>query len=307
MTPVLRRTNARRLLAELGDSRSVPFGIVSTVAVAGLSLIDPNRLRPAGRLAHRLAIAGLTGAMTWAASRPTPAEVPNPGLRAGVTVGATGLVLAASEASEALDARMQRGLERAGVRRPRVALAALSGVLSAATWWLDRRTHDGLEPGEREFEGTGLAVSSTVDAELGAELRALVSALLARGERFGGAELREQLAGARIEQWRLDGDDGFVADASFEVDETAPRAVPGNGRFPVIGRFRGLDERTFDLALWIHEGRLDSMSISPADDWSDEDVLAWDEGDRDVGELGAWPAVADLEVLVESRDGWARA
>lgn len=294
----------RRVLARLTDPRSVVHGAASTAAVAALSLVDPRRLGPGARLAYRAAEAALAAWVTWSAfDDPELRHLPR-GTRLSAAMTAAGVTMGLADASEAVDARMTSRMERAGVAQPRLVIAAASTLLSAGVWWLGRR---GAEPAADVVEVLDELGDELDPAPLPDAVRAIAAALLGATDGFGASELRAQLDSAQAVVYEgAGGRDAFWPGIGFRVDPELPRAVPGNGTFPVIGRFRALEGRTFDAYLVIADGRLDTLAISEGADWTPDDMEAWFTDDRSTEELGAWPDAASLELLAETPQGLAR-
>ncbi|WP_105566133.1 hypothetical protein [Microbacterium halophytorum] len=289
----------RRILRRLNDPNSVAHGVVSTALMAALALIEPRRLSTGRRLAYRGAVAGLTAWTMWASLRPSrDTEGDELGFvgRAAITTGAAGAALGLAEAGEALDARLNDGLVRAGVRRPRLWLAAGEAALSFAAWWAARAA----DRASRDEEDSEEPAESIVEVPEG--IRALASLLLSATDEHGAPQLREQLLSARLVS--SDGGEFDVAFAQFDVDQDLPRAVPGNGAFPVIGRFRALGDRTFDVRLFVANGRLESVHIDEGGDWSAEEVEEWYEAGHDPDELETWPSPDEVELLIETAAGY---
>lgn len=290
--------SARDLLAALTDSRSAAFAAASSGASAALTLVDPRTLSASGRLGYRVLNAALGAGAVWAATGADDDLVPRP-LRAGLTVGAAGVVLGAAEVGEALDARIHDALRGAGVTRPRAAMAFGVGAVSLASWWADRRTAQGDQEGdvEREDDDEDLLVA------LPHAVRALAEGLLAHTDDFGAPALRAQLAAARAEPYEGPVPDGFWPGIGFHVPTDLPLAVPGDANFPVIGRYRALSGRTFDVYLTLTDGRLTTLSVGEGRDWSPDDHIAWMAAGRGVFELPGWPSPAELTYLVETPEG----
>ncbi|GAA3652391.1 hypothetical protein [Microbacterium marinilacus] len=123
--------SARDAVARLNDTRSVAHGVAWTAVNAAILLIDPRRLGGRGRLLYRLANGVLAAWTAWAAMRTDlRAEVPAVA-SAGYAAGAAGVLMAAAEMTESVDARLHDGLARRGVRRPRVLMAAGGAALAA--------------------------------------------------------------------------------------------------------------------------------------------------------------------------------
>lgn len=289
----------RATVRRLNDANSVTHGVVTTVLTAGLAAIEPRRLTTGRRVAYRSAIAALTAWTVWASLR--PADEPDllgPIGRGAVATGAGGTAFGLAEAGEALDARLHDGLVRAGARRPRLWLVAGQALLSLGSWWVGR-------------QGTRADSERTEDAEpadhveLTAELRALAELLLSATDDHGAPALRAQLVDARLV--RDDPEEAFWPWLSLETPTEGPRAVPGTATFPVLGRYRTLDDRSFDVRLRVEGGRIDGLHIDEGDDWTDEQRTRWDEADLDLSALGSWPTADALELFIETPDGYRSA
>lgn len=246
----------RGFLKSVNDSNSVAHGAVSAALVAGLALIEPRGLTTGRRLAYRGAIAVFTAWTVWASLRPRQEEdldLIGPIGRAAVTVGGAGSALGIAEAAEAIDARVHDGLVRVGARRPRLWLAAGEAALSLVAWWVGERVGD---------QSSSLFDFDEPVEQLVAlpeELRQLAERILAATDEHGAPQLRDQLAVAKAVSF----DDGAIemSFAQFNVPESLPRAVPGTATFPVIGRFRALGDRSFDIRLFVDNGRLESIRL----------------------------------------------
>ncbi len=275
-------------------------GIVSTGLVAGLALIEPRTLTTGRRLAYRGAVAAVAAWTMWSSLRPTKytdADPLGPVGRAAITTGAAGAVLGFAEASEAIDARLHDGLVRVGARRPRLWLAAGEAAFSVLAWWASRL-------GDRIDSDDSEAIDGPVQAlvDLPNELRAMVLFILAATDEHGAPQLREQLSAARVISF--DAEAIEISFAQFDTLDDLPRAVPGNARFPVIGRFSALDERAFDVRVFVEDGRLESVHIDEGADWTPEERDAWYEAGHDFSELTAWPRLEDIELFTETEAGY---
>ncbi|WP_166865438.1 hypothetical protein [Salinibacterium sp. ZJ70] len=292
--------DARTVAARLADPRSPEQGVVSTLAVAALTLVEPRNLGLGARIAYRTATSALATWTVWASLRDDALPLP-PATRTGLALATAGVTMGLADASEALDARLIDRMRRAGVRRPRVALAAASVVLGAASWWLSRGA---ASVDHAAVDDDALPEDEPVDVP--EHVRNLVAALLHSTPHFGATELLAQLDEARAIVFEGPfGPDAFWPGIGFQVPESAPRAVPGNANFPVIGRFRALDDRTFDVYLSIQDGRLSTLSISEGADWSTADQIAWLEAGRGVEELSDWPELSELTLQVETSSGYS--
>ncbi|MFV4914951.1 hypothetical protein PFZ49_15845, partial [Microbacterium lacticum] len=110
------------------------------------------------------------------------------------------------------------------------------------------------------------------------------------------------LAGARVVSF---GDGALdISFAQFDTPKGLPRAVPGDATFPAIGGFRALGNRTFDIRIFVEDGRLESIRIDEGADWSDEARDSWNNTGRDLSELMGWPAPGDIELLIETATGY---
>jgi hypothetical protein len=266
----------------LADPHSIEFGVASTVVIGALSLIDPGPLRPGARALYRTTIAGLAAAMTWVTVRHETASVE---VRVGTTIGATGATFGLMGAGEAIDARMQRGLQRMGVHRPRLVLAATGAAFAAATFLADRAVAERqADLGDEPFGWEDRPLSDTV--------RVLTAALLARTDSFGAPELRSQLATARERTFT---DERFRSPSfvQFVVADDAPLAVPGNAAFPVTARVATDDGTLYVVTLGIGEGRLSSLEI----------VEVTDDGAEPTNEVDRWPEAHEVTLHVETPQG----
>ncbi|WP_203137868.1 hypothetical protein [Microbacterium sp. JZ31] len=288
----------RASLARLNDTRSIEHGVVWTAANGLLMLIDPRTLTPRGRLLYRGAMAVLGAWTAWATMRTDARDEIAPAARGGYSVGAAGLMMAASEVTEGLDARIHDAIARRGAARPRVAMALGSAVLAAGTWFAGLRSPAAQADGFAEE-----ADDRPETIPVPADVRALVELLLGATDGFGAQELRAQLAAAEAVGFEGPEPEGFWPGIGFEVPDGMPAAVPGDANFPVVGCFSALDGRTFELYLTVLGGRLSTLSVSEGRAWTDDEQMAWMEAGRGVHELPAWPAPADLELLIETPSG----
>lgn len=283
----------RSALRALNDSTSITHGVVSSCVVGALTLIDPRRLTVGQRLVYRLANAGLAAWTVGVGLRSSdPSGAVPPAGRAALVAGTAGAALGFADAGEAVDARVQGAIARTGARHPRRWLAVGGAILAFGSWWASRT----LDTPQDTPEAQEIAV------DLPEDVRALAAHLLAATDLFGAPELRAQLAHAE----RLvfdDSDGGFWPDAQLLVADDLPRAVPAHATFPVVGRFRALGDVTFDVRLMVTDGVLTSVFVDEGADWTSEQRDAWYESGGDLAELGDWPALGDLEMLIESPAG----
>lgn len=296
----------RSFVRRLNDPNSVTNGIVSTVLVTALAYVEPRKLTPGKRLAYRGAIAALSAWTVWSGLRPREADggeadPAGPIGRAALTTGAAGAVLGLSEVSEAIDGRLHDGLVRAGARRPRLWMAGGEAVLAIAGWWAGRAGERALENSDLQYSGSDDPIDGT-QRELPGDVRILLERILTVSDAHGSSELRAQLASARLLVFGDEQDE--VPCAQLETDPELPRAVPGTAMFPVIGRFRALNDRTFELRVFVENGRLERLEISEAADWTPEELESWWSEGRSTDEITAWPSVESVEFLVETADGY---
>ncbi|WP_101846035.1 hypothetical protein [Zhihengliuella sp. ISTPL4] len=287
------RTTIRRL----NDANSITHGVVATALTAGLAAVEPRRLTTGRRVVYRSAIAALTAWTVWASLR--PADEPDflgPIGRGAVAAGAGGTAFGLAEAGEALDARLRDGLGRAGARRPRLWLVAGQAILSLGSWWVGRQSARVSAAEDSEDAATADLV------EIPTELRALAELLLSATDDHGAPALRAQLAEARLV--RDAPEEPFWPWVSMETASEGPRAVPGTATFPVLGRFRALDDRTFDVRLRVEGGRIDGLHVDEGADWTADERARWDEAERDLSALGVWPTADAIDLFIETPDGY---
>ena len=296
--------NLQDALDRVNNPSTFAHGLVSTSLYAGLSLVEPRRLTVGQRFAFRTAVAAASAWSTWVGTRSVEEfDAIGPLGRVWVTAGAAGLVMGLSEVGEALDARLHDGLIRRGVRRPRLCVAAGTAALSLGAFWAGQGESGHLVESEDDVVESGEALSAVPE-----NVRELVEAILASTDEYGAPQLRMHLSAAQLVSYDEEaGEAEFWPFVQFRVPESLPRAVPGNATFPFVGRFRGMDDRTFDVRVAVENGYLDSVVVEEADDWSLEEWHAWNEDERTVGDLHAWPAPKSIRVLSEDDDDYAAA
>ena len=303
----------RGILRELNNPNSVIHGVVSTAAVTGLALVEPRKLTTGRRLAYRSAIAGLTAWVMHASLRPVNEDdfdIVGPVGRAAITTGTAGAVFGIAEVGEKLDARLHDSIKRAGVRHPRLWMATGEGAVSAATWFLGRRFDNGgisfedifNEAFEEAMEEEERVAPNRTLHEVPENLRAIISAMLEATDEFGAPQLREQLAAASVYHWN--GAEPDFNSAQFHVPNHIPRLVPGNYRFPVIGRFTALGDLTFTIQFFVDDGYLGSVHIEDSGDWTQEQLDRWEEICEDVPERDIIPSPDKVELLIETNSGY---
>lgn len=277
----------------LSSSRSLD--VVAIGLGGALTLIDPARLGPGRRFGYRLAIAGLAGATFWRGLADDELSVA-PETRLGLTAGVAGATLAGAELSEAADARLQAWLSRAGVRRPRLLMAAATLGTGLAGLALEQR----LAPVDAQEEDLGFLPGPR---ELPPAVRDLVAALLSQTEDYDSLRLRAQLERATEIVWPGEQDVSMRV-LEFEVPGDVPLTVPRTFDFPVVARFvspRGVPCR---ITLSVSDGRLSLLT-------RDVDVDLWDEIADDwrpmggssadpLADVDSWPDVDQLEFVHDS-------
>jgi hypothetical protein len=267
-------------------AESPVFAAASTAAVVVLTLIDPRRLDGAAQAAYRLATAAFAGGYVAAT---VPADLPvRTETRAAVGLATGGITVGLADQAEALDARISDWLRGRGVGRPRWAMAGLGAAAVVAGHAWDRA---GMQRLRAALEAAGNADADDELRPVTPEVRSVLEALLVDGVP-GVDALRRQLGSVRE---RVQGA-GFVTDVWFEVDEEAPRISPRTQVWPVTGLFQQ-DGTWLEAQLQVHQGRLESLSLSLADDQAGGEP-DWEAPER----LDRWPRVDELEIVVESAD-----
>lgn len=271
------------------DPVSPVFGASSAAALGALSLIDPSRLSPARRRLYRAGVAATTA--WWAGVTTDRAALVPANVVAGVASGAA--VLALSDASENLDARIVGRLEAAGVRHPRRWLAAASVASVLVGYAADRAgaraAAQALEVGEESVRTRALTPA----------VREAVHGILQATDTAEARVLLGQLAVAQ-ESFFDDGVEGFSATVEFQVPEDVVRVVPHQQTYPVRARCQAPDGTQLQISLQLLEGKLSYLAIDFADEAHYEDESAIDIVE-DL--LDQWPDPADLRYLREGPDG----
>ncbi|WP_262103461.1 hypothetical protein [Arthrobacter sp. Marseille-P9274] len=267
----------------LTDPASPAFGIVSTAAIGGLTLIDPAKLSPQQLQALRVATAAVTGLYTAATiGRGRVTLVPF-NLVAGLAAGAATLRFA--ELTEALDARAIRTLHGVGVTRRRPWLAAGSAALTFAMFLLDRAAAR-----RQEHEAVTLEDLEQLRPVTPA-VRDLAEGILRAADVPGADALLAQLQQAQEIYWEED----FVTTAQFKVPDGLPRAVPHTQVFPVTARFEAENGVPLQVTLQVYNGKLDHLAIEAVDET--------EESADDV--VDAWPEPNEVQYFIEGPGGGA--
>lgn len=221
-------------------------------AAAGLTLIEPRRLRGWQKWAYWGGVSALAGAaavegersaeLGWYAYVPLTGDVHAPA-NPTTFLTAAGITFGLREPSLALDAWFADKLRDWGCKRPRVLMALLTGVagvgavaLSATAPRLDLPEDEGL--------------GETRDLE--PRVRQVVAEMLARTDDWGAKELRRQFASADQTGTHAD---GFVLLGS---DDEAPRSPVPYYEFPVIGH-GVVDDEPVTIRLRIEDGRIATL------------------------------------------------
>jgi hypothetical protein len=285
----------KNALAPFADPTRLPHVAAVSLVSALLAYPNPAAQSTAGRLGLRAGAAALSGFVVWTALRDLQSDFFRRPLRAGFTAAGVGAALALAEASDAVDARLHQSLVRRGVKRPRLVLAAASAVFVALSY-ISPRKDDTAEVKAEEFPD-----ADTVPVP--SEVRALVNTLLSATDDWGAPQLRAQLEVAEAIAYSGEDEEAFYPGVGFSVPDGLPRAVPGSGNFPIIGRYHPFDGRSADVYLSTQNGRIDALSIGPGDDWSPEDEIEWMDAGGSVQDLPGWPAPDELTLMVETPDG----
>ncbi|WP_426120737.1 hypothetical protein [Kocuria sp. LHG3120] len=271
------------------DPVSPVFGASSAALFGALSLIDPSRLSPARRRVYRAGVAATTA--WWAGVTTDRTALVPANVVAGAAAGSA--VLALSDASENLDARIVGRLERAGVRHPRRWLAAASVVSVLVGYAVDRAgaraEAQALEVGEDLVRTRALTPA----------VREAVHGILQATDTADARVLLGQLAVAQ-ESFIDDGVEGFSATVEFQVPEEVVRVVPHQQAYPVRARCQAPDGTQLQISLQLMEGKLSHLTIDVADEAQHEDESAIDVVEE---LLDQWPDLADLRYVREGPDG----
>ncbi|HAQ4537977.1 MULTISPECIES: hypothetical protein [Micrococcus] len=302
------------------------YGLAAAAAVGGLTLLDPHARRGRERrvLAElEAAVSGTFLAAETASALHTAAiadgeVVPSSAARAlrglgGLAVGGAvaAVALRATGLNDRVDGAVVRGLQRAGVPAPRVALAAAASLAMLLANEDARRTRrDAVElavTGPAGLDGDTVdEVEPEATAELPVEVRVLLETLLdpalAEGRDLPGAEaLRSQLPHARTvtsvaEAIREAGEVPDWVPLVVETDDDIRRAVPNDCVWPVRGRFASgsAGGHELELRLQVIDGEIGALTVTlPANAEADSD--AWDA----FQEIESFPGVEDLTFHVD--------
>lgn len=258
------------------------FGLLSTAAVGALQLVDPSRLDESQRRAFHTAAAVFAGAyvaLTIGGVRKRRIL-----LRSAAGLATAGLALRFADASDAMDARLQRKLSEAGARNPRRWMAVGAAALTFAGYLSDRAAAK-----QAFFEALPLDRLEhvrPVDPAVGR----LAEGILTAADIAGAQELLAQLRAAQEVSWG----DALYPTTQFKVPEDLTRAVPHDQVFPVRAQFSGSKGDTLHVLLHVFEGRIDQLTIEAAD--------ADGNGPFD-GTFTGWPDPAEVTYVLDGADG----
>ncbi|WP_158041312.1 hypothetical protein [Kocuria sp. CNJ-770] len=210
---------------------------------------------------------------------------------AGALSGVT--VLALSDASERLDARIMGRLEAAGVRHPRRWVAATSLASVLVGYAVDRA---GARAATQALEVEENPVRTRA---LTPVVREVVRGILQATDSADAQVLLGQLAVAQ-ESFFDDDLEGFSATVEFQVPEDVVRVVPHHQTYPVQARYQAADGTVLQIRLQVMEGKLSHLAIDFADEAHYEDEEAIDVVEELIDQ---WPAPADLRYVREGPDG----
>ncbi|GAA1175804.1 hypothetical protein GCM10009584_16550 [Ornithinimicrobium humiphilum] len=263
---------------------------LAAVAIAALTLPDPQRSRPGTRHLLRLGSAAVAGWAGWRAA--SSSDVPFvPPAAFGAAAGAAA-ALALSPVEDATDRWLDTGLRRAGVRHPRPVMAVAAAALGAFAWLTDR-------PAADEDEEWVPVDELYQERELDPALRALVGAMIGAGDPAAATALRQQLATARAKALG----DEFESTVMLSVDEDGPRVVPHTQVWPVRARW-SIREHPVELLLQLDRGRLDHVALMPLEEAYADDVDPYEDSPVDDPD-NSWPTVAEVSLVRETPDGFS--
>lgn len=295
------------------------YGPVMAAALAAAALPDPNAGSRARRDSVQRAIAAVSGVYgaaeagaaahcaRIAAGRATAGRarlaVGGLGLAGGAALA--GVSLAAAPLNRRTDAWLVRGLEAAGVPRPRWAVAGLTAAAVLAGNAADRAalreaTAAGALHGPGSEATTTEAGGELALVDVPADARALLEAMLdaapaGRAALPGGGALRSQLPHVHA----ADPGEGITFTDWLPLvvaeDAAVERAVPHDFTWPVRARFEHGGE-PFELTLRVLDGELGALVLEPVDESRE---ASWEAR----ATLERWPRVDEVRLAV---DGAAR-
>lgn len=264
------------------DPASPVFGILSTAVMGVLPLSDPSRLDSEQRRALHVATSIVTGiyvASTIGGNN--KALLP---LKAVAGLAAAGIALRFADAGDAIDARLEQKLRRAGVEHPRRWMAAGAAALTFAGFLGDRAAAR-----KGSFEAMPLDQLERV-RPVHPAVRRLVEGILKAADIAGAELLLAQLDAAQEIYW----DDEFSSTAQFTVPDDLPRAVPHEQVFPVRAQFTCPNGIQLQIVLQIDDGKIEHLTVDAADP---------DSADDAYGLITGWPDPSDVTYVLDGPDG----
>lgn len=277
-------TKTRQLRSRLCGA--VALGVASGV----LTLIDPAKLKPGTRAMLYVSTGVGSGLTAWFGSAREEFLKSKKALRGVLTLGLTALGVASTKFGFVLDAKTHHALLRRGFANPRPIMAVGSGILTAATFLLDRPS-----------EGTSL-LPLVGDSEdelpirgLSDPVRELLAGMLAHTNEFGAEILREQLGSVREQYWGDPAEFGFQLD--LVVAPGGTRTVPRDYTFPVHANFTTDDGEPVRVSLVVRDGQLGALVL----DLDHEAMEPADEASADpLDALTRWPLRSEVSYSLES-------
>lgn len=275
--------------------------MLSSALIGALTLVDPARLSPGQRLLHRGALAGLAGATTLLEVRAAPSYGwEDPLGRAGLPVGAAGLMLGMAEVNELGDRSLHGYLRRHGVRRPRLLMAGCAAAFSLAAFAVGRGAGAG-----PELEEETPALQVVPD-----DIRGLVLRMLQDEESYSSRELQAQLDGAQARVWPAEL--GFASVIELTVADDVSLAVPHTFTFPVKARLTGDHGEPLQVTLNVEDGLLSTLVLDRLPDAEGEessgghgvsgDGLDGEDGEEEPVDLTEqrWPRAEEITLVHDS-------
>ena len=239
---------------------------LKALALAGLTLVDPDKLTGWRRGAYTVALGTMTGWALWdELGRDVPGYaalgLDQTPARAGLATGAAGVAVALTPLGIAADAKLTSLLRRLGVPAPRVWLAALT---FAASKLADRIPVPG--PG---FAGED---EEQQVLPLDERIRDIAGKILSATEGWGAPELRAQLETAS----QIGPADPFGV--GLAPAEDAPLSAADYYAFPFVGRYDA-DGTTVEITLHVSSGRL-AWILQEVPEGADTQLVDWPDASR---------------------------
>lgn len=276
-----------RYMATLPRRSRFERGAVASAAMGMFSLVDPHRLTPVQRTAHRIVSGVLAGAVGADLAREDPMIDP---LTDGVLLG--GAALAFGSPAEELDAWAASHLERCGVPHARWLFAGLAAATTALSYAVaPHRERDG----DQWFAVAG-AFEEERRTELGADARTLIELLLTAPEGADALPGADALRAQLVDAHRVI-TDYPTSDVHLVVPHPERLAVPHEQVWPVRGSFvrEGIE---FGLVLRIEAGRLSMLEVTiPEEPRLIDPALAVLAHDPSLPEVGEVSVVRESDVV----------